>query len=145
METKEHDIVQLMERQQKRKKYHREYMRKTRAKGINKKKPFYAKKWNSKEIEMKYDARTLFDMLNKAREIEVNLKKTHSKEKNRLLKVIENLQVENTDKQNLINKYQLSQEYLIDLISEQTRDIDNHIDNTRKMGRALMAYKKNTN
>ena len=114
METKEHDIVQLMERQQKRKKYHREYMRKTRAKGINKKKPFYVKRWNSKEIEMKYDARTLFD-------------------------------IENTDKQNLINKYQLSQEYLIDLISEQTRDIDNHIDNTRKMGRALMAYKKNTN
>ena len=120
-------------------------MRKTRAKGINKKKPFYVKRWNSTEIEMKYDARTLFDMLNKAREIEVNLKKAHSKEKNRLLKVIENLQVENTDKQNLINKYQLSQEYLIDLISEQTRDIDNHIDNTRKMGRALMAYKKNTN
>ena len=76
---------------------------------------------------------------------EVNFKKAHSKEKNRLLKVIENLQVENTDKQNLINKYQLSQEYLIDLISEQTRDIDQHIDNTRKMGRALYAYKKNTN
>ena len=56
METKEHDIVQLMERQQKRKKYHREYMRKTRAKGINKKKPFYVKRWNSKEIEMKYGA-----------------------------------------------------------------------------------------
>ena len=90
---------------------------------------------------MKYDARTLFDMLNKAREIEVNFKK-HIAKKNRLLKVIENLQVENTDKQNLINKYQLSQEYLIDLISEQTRDIDQLLDNTRKWAELYTLIRK---
>jgi len=142
MQKKEFTVKELVERQEKRREYHREYMKKQRDKGIHRKKPIYVKGWSKDKIDLSYDCRSLFAMLNKAREIETQLIKDHKKEINRLLKVIEKLQVEATDKQNLINKYQLSQEYMLGVVQEQTTDIDLYIQRIRDLVKVIEAYKQ---
>jgi|DEB0MinimDraft_12_1074336.scaffolds.fasta_scaffold20235_2 hypothetical protein len=137
---------ELKAKQEKRKAYMREYMKTNRAKGIHKPhKPRYVKNWSNKTIEMSYDARTLFDMLNKANVERLKLVEKYEKAIDRLTKIIEKNQREIRSKDDLLVKYQLSQEYLAKLIQEQTIDIDDYQDKIRALGIQITSYEKKFN
>lgn len=137
---------ELKAKQEKRKAYMREYMKTNRAKGIHKPhKPRYVKTWSNKTIEMSYDARTLFDMLNKANVERLKLVEKYEKAIDRLTKIIEKNQREIRSKDDLLGKYQLSQEYLAKLIQEQTIDIDDYQDKIRALGIQITSYEKKFN
>ena len=137
---------ELKAKQEKRKAYMRDYMKTSRAKGIhNPHKPRYVKTWSNKTIEMSYDARTLFDMLNKANVERLKLVEKYEKAIDRLTKIIEKNQREIRSKDDLLGKYQLSQEYLAKLIQEQSNDIEDYQDNIRALGIQITSYEKKFN
>ena len=94
---------------------------------------------------MSYDARTLFDMLNKANVERLKLVEKYEKAIDRLTKIIEKNQREIRSKDDLLVKYQLSQEYLAKLIQEQTIDIDDYQDKIRALGIQITSYEKKFN
>jgi len=63
----------------------------------------------------------------------------------RLTKIIEKNQREIRSKDDLLVKYQLSQEYLAKLIQEQSIDIDDYQDKIRALGIQITSYEKKFN
>ncbi len=94
---------------------------------------------------MSYDARTLFDMLNKANVERLKLVEKYEKAIDRLTKIIEKNQREIRSKDDLLGKYQLSQEYLAKLIQEQSNDIEDYQDKIRALGIQITSYEKKFN
>jgi chromosome segregation ATPase len=84
-------------------------------------------------------------MLNKANVERLKLVEKYEKAIDRLTKIIEKNQREIRSKDDLLVKYQLSQEYLAKLIQEQTIDIDDYQDKIRALGIQITSYEKKFN
>jgi len=84
-------------------------------------------------------------MLNKANVERLKLVEKYEKAIDRLTKIIEKNQREIRSKDDLLVKYQLSQEYLAKLIQEQSIDIDDYQDKIRALGIQITSYEKKFN
>ena len=65
------------------------------------------------------------DLISKGTKIKLDLIKEHKKEINRLHRSIEKLQHTNSFNEDLIVRYQSTQDYFVQIIKEQEQDIDN--------------------
>ena len=115
---------QLKQQQEKRRAYMRSYMKSQREKGIHKKLPKYIKA-SKDRLLVEFDCRKLQDLISKGTKIKLDLIKEHKKEINRLHKSIEKLQHTNSFNEDLIVRYQSTQDYFVQIIKEQEQDIDN--------------------
>jgi len=84
-------------------------------------------------------------MLNKANVERLKLVEKYEKAIDRLTKIIEKNQREIRSKDDLLGKYQLSQEYLAKLIQEQSNDIEDYQDKIRALGIQITSYEKKFN
>ena len=104
---------------------------------------------------VEFDCRKLQDLISKGTKIKLDLIKEHKKEINRLHRSIEKLQHTNSFNEDLIVRYQSTQdyfvqiikeqEYLAKLIQEQSIDIDDYQDKIRALGIQITSYEKKFN
>tara|TARA_R110000824_G_scaffold192303_1_gene374376 strand:+ start:472 stop:894 length:423 start_codon:yes stop_codon:yes gene_type:complete len=127
-------LEDFVKKQEERRKYMRTYMKAARKKGLHSAhRPDYVKKVSKEKIEMEFDARYLYDIINKSAKLATETEKKHHKEIQLLQNCILKQSKQHFFNIDLLRKYQDSQEMLIVRMQDQEKDIEDLLTKIRKL------------
>ena len=127
-------LEEFVQKNEKRKEYMKKYMKAARKKGLHPPhRPDYVKKVSRERIDMSFDARYLYDIVNKSSKLATETEKKHHKE----VQVLQNCILKQSKQHffniDLLRKYQDSQEMLIIRMQDQQKDIEDLLTKIRKL------------
>ena len=127
-------LEDFVKKQEERRKYMRTYMKDVRKKGLHPPhRPDYVKKVSRERIDMSFDARYLYDIVNKSAKLTTDTEKKHHKEVKLLQSCILKQSKQHFFNVDLLRKYQDSQEMLIIRMHDQQKDIEDLLTKIRKL------------